>query len=76
MNPALATEVAQTLHLAVNAIATVMLVPLGVATVYTVVKTIGIVIQNQKGRTVSLVGEVNLFIRENHMCVHFPQLVA
>lgn len=49
MNPAFAAEIANTLHLAVNAISLILLVPLGVGIVFTVVKTIGVVIQNQKG---------------------------
>lgn len=48
LNLALAADIADTLKLAINGISLILLVPLGVATVYTVVKTIGIVIENQK----------------------------
>lgn len=48
LNPVIAADIANTLHLAVNAISLILLVPLGVATIYTVVRVIGIAIENQK----------------------------
>lgn len=48
LNPVIAADIADTLHTAINAISLILLVPIGVGIVYTMVRAIGIVIENQK----------------------------
>lgn len=48
MNPVIAADIADTLRAAINGISLILLAALVPAIIYTVVKTIGVVIQNQK----------------------------